>query len=881
VKPLFRLPVRRSPEQELEDEFAFHLEMRTEELVAQGWSRAAAREEARRRFGDLEDARRYCRHTDHHRGKRLMRIELLTELRQDIGFALRALRRAPGFALVAALTLALGIGANTAIFSVVRGVLLRPLPFQDPHELVLVAASYEGRTSPYISPANAYDWRDRNQSFSSLSIVGSHSAVLTEAGDPERLRGFDVSADFFTTLGVKPVTGRLTFSPEEAAWQGPRSVILAEALWRSRFGSDSAIVNRAITLDNEQYRVVGVAPEGSTWPAGAAIWFPFTFDPAQLPGSRGAVYLNAIARLKPGVTLERAEVDMRSVAGRLAEIYPDNNAGLSATVVPLREWITGSIDRPLYILLGGVGFVLLIACANVANLLLVRGIGRESELAVRAALGAGRGRLVRQLVTENLVLSLVGALAGLALAAVGIRLLVGAAPSSIPRLGSIQLDGMVLGFTFAVALVTGLLFGILPARLVVRPDLARTLREGGRGSGRKAGSRSRRALVIAEVALSVMLLAGAGLLIRSFNRLMSVDPGFRTAGSISFSLSLPAAKYPLGPRQTDFVRGMMERMQGIPGVQAAGGAMGMPLTGFSFQFSMEVEGRPAASASDQPSAEVRIATPGYFQAMGIPIVRGRGLTPGDRSGGQPVLLLTETAAKEFFPGEDPVGKRVRFGWGRNGTRLGGEIVGVVGDVKQSSLANATLPQFWAPYDQWPVASFTVVLHASGPLDQVVTDARRILRELDPDLAMGQVRSLETVLAESVAQPRFYMLLLSTFAGVAILLSGIGIYGVLAYLVGQRSREIGIRIALGATSRRVVGLVVREGTALVGAGILVGLAGALALTQLMGALLFGVEPSDPLTYGLVTALLAVVALAACWIPARRASRVDPATTMRTE
>ena len=882
MKPLFRLPIRRSPDADVEEEFAFHLDMRSRELVDQGWTPEAARLEARRQFGNLEEARAYCRQRDYRRGQRHMQKELFAELRQDVAFAVRALRRSPAFTIVAVLTLALGIGANTAIFSVVRGILLRPLPFDDPDKLVLVPAVYDGKPQPWVSPANAYDWREQNRSFTSLAVIDGHSAVLTGSGDPERLRGADVSADFFGILGVRPILGRAVFTPEEAAWPGAKSVILSETVWRTRFGTDAGLIGRSITLDNERYQVVGIVPAKSAYPSGAQLWFPFTFDPARLPGSRGAVYLNVVARLKPGVTVEQANGDLAAIGRRLEQQYPDNNTGVGVAVVPLREWITGSLARPLYILLGGVGFVLLIACANVANLLLVRGVARSGELAVRAAMGAGRGRLLRQLVTESLVLSAAGAAAGLALAVLGTRLLVKAAPASIPRLDAVQVDGLVLGFTLLVAALTGVLFGILPARLVVRPDLARTLREGGRsGMQRAGGNRARMVLVVAEVALSVMLLAGAGLLIRSFTRLMDVDPGFRTEGSVSFGVSLPEAKYPEPERQAVFVRTLLERLRAIPGVQSAGAGLGMPLTPFSFNFSFTIAGRPPLSPADEPSAQVRIATPEYFPAMGIPIVRGRGFTVDDRAGGQRVLLLTETAARQFFPNEDPIGKHVTFGWGRNGVRLQGDIIGVVGDVKQSSLATAALPQFWAVYEQWPMTSPTIVLHGTRDLDAIVADARGVVRELDPDLALSQVKTLDAIVADSVAQPRFYMVLLVVFAAVALVLSGIGIYGVIAYLVGQRSREIGIRIALGASRGRVIRMIVREGTLMTAAGIGLGLLGAFALTRLMAALLFGVAATDPVTFAGVTVLLGAVALAACCLPALRAARVDPAQTMRAE
>ncbi len=882
MKPLFRLAVGPRPERELEDELAFHLEMRTQELMAQGLSPEAARAEARRRFGNLDSARSTIHRTDHRRSKRIMRTETLSELRQDLAFALRALRRAPAYTIVAALTLALGIGANTAIFSVVRGIVLRPLPFADPGKLMVMGSTFRGgKPFPYASPANVADWGSQNRSFTSLATIEDHSPVLTGAGDPERLRGFDVSADYFQLLGVQPILGRLAFTGAEAGFPAAKVVILTESLWKTRFGSDPDLVNRMITLDNERYQVVGVAPDERAWPTGQ-IWFPWSFDPKQLAGSRGSVYLRSVGRLKPGVDLPAAQADFAAITARLVQDYPDHNAGLGVQLIPLHDYITGSVRRPLYILLGGVLFVLLIACANVANLALVRGVARQNELAVRAALGAGRSRLTRQLTTESLVLAGIGTLLGLLLAMVGTKALLRAAPASIPRLTSVHLDGTVLLFTLGIALLTTLIFGLLPARLVVRPDLAGTLREGGRGGPKASGNRARRVLVIAEVGLAVMMLAGAGLLIRSFAKLMNVDPGFRTEGTLSFALSLPNAKYPERPRQAAFGAELLERIHAIPGVQSAGLALGLPLSGFRWNFNLVIPSHPPVQSADQPSVEVRVATPEYFATMGIPIVKGRGFTASDRDGTQRVVLLTEAAAKQFFPNEDPIGKHVGFGWGRGeGNHLEGDIVGVVGDVKLSSLAEATLPQFWAPFDQWPVSNFTVVMHGNRDPDLLVSDARRIVHDVDPDLALSQVKTLDRVVADSVAQPRFYMLLLTVFAGVAIVLSAIGIYGVIAYLAEQRVREIGIRMALGASQGRVVRMIVSEGSLLTAAGVVVGVVGALALAKVLGSLLFEVKPSDPMTYLAVAVLLALVAMVASSLPAFRASRVDPAQTMRAE
>ena len=866
---------------EVHDEFAFHLEMRTNELVASGMAPAEARAEALRQFGDLKDATTYCRRVDERRENRIMRTEWLADMRQDLGFAVRTLRKSPAFTIVAVLTLALGIGANTAIFSVVRGILLRPLPYTAPDRLMIVPAIYEAKRSP-VSPADAADWRTQNRSFTDMAVITNHSAVLTDAGEPEQLRGVDVGPSYFSILGVRPLAGRLNFNADEARWQGPRAVVISEALWRGRFGSNPKVVNSLITLDGERYQVVGVVPAAATWPANSLLWFPFTYDPAQLENSRGAVYLTILARLKPGVTIPAARADMLSITKRLSAQYPDANSGMSADVVPMHEWITGSIKEPLLVLLGGVGFVLLIACANVANLLMVRGARRGGELAVRTALGAGRARLVRQLVTESMVLALAGGFAAYGLALVGTQLLVHAAPTNIPRLDGVRVDGVVLAFTLGIALLIGLVFGLAPARRAVSPDLARTLREGGRGAGNRAGTFSaRRGLIIGEIALSMMLLAGAGLLIRSFNRLMNVDPGFRTDHSISLALSLPRARYPDAAAQVLFRTSLMERVHAISGVQHAGVAFGLPLTPMGFIFTFEVSGRAPLKPADQPAAQVRVADADWFPAMGIAARRGRTFAATDRAGAPKVLVMTQSAADQFFPHEDPLGKHVKFSWGHGDQYMEGDIVGIVPDVKQSSLAATALPQFWAPYDQWPVGSFTVVLHTQRDPQSVLGSVRQIVHEIDPSLAISQVKTLDQIVGDSVAQPRFYMTLLTVFAVVALLLSAIGIYGVIAYLVGQRSREIGIRIALGAGPGSVVALIVREGAVMAGIGLALGVGGALALTRLMRALLFDTSPSDPTTYLVVVVVLGSIALIASCVPAFRAARVDPALTMRAE
>ncbi|HEY3933435.1 MAG TPA: ABC transporter permease, partial [Gemmatimonadales bacterium] len=568
-------------------------------------------------------------------------------MRQDAAFAVRTLLRAPGFTLIAILTLALGIGANTAIFSVVRGILLRPFPFADPDRLVMVAGAAKGNPASYnVSPANAYDWRAQNHSFTDLAVIDNRGSVLSEGGAPELIQASRVSPSFFNILQVRPLAGRLVFSDAEGAWHGDKAVVINEDLWRTRFGSRGDLVGSMITLDDERYHVIGIVPSTMAWPRGIMAWMPFTYDPAQLADSRGGIYLNVIGRLKAGITLATARSDMDGVAHRLWVEHPDENSNIAETahVIPLNEWVTGTLRTPLLLLLGGVGFVLLIACANVANLLMVRGVSRSTELAVRSALGADRGRLVCQLVTESVILALAGGVLATALALLGTRVLVHTAPQSLPRLDSIRIDGIVLAATFSVALVAGIFFGLIPAWQLVRPDLAQALRAGGRGLGQgSSGHGVRRTLVVAEVALSVMLLSGAGLLIRSFVRLMSVDPGFRTAHSIHYGLSLPQHRYPTQASRAAFLESLLERMRTVKSVQSAGASFGMPLTPFGFMLTFTVAGRPPLRPADQPAAQIRMATPGYFGAMGIAMIRGRNFTDADRLGAPQVLLVNAAA----------------------------------------------------------------------------------------------------------------------------------------------------------------------------------------------------------------------------------------------
>ena len=881
VRRVFHLRGRGRLTSELDDEFAFHLEMRTRELLGRGYSEAAAREEALRQFGDLPDAIAYCRAADARRESTQMRVELLSDIRQDVRYALRALRKAPGFAAVAILTLALGIGANTAIFSVVNGVLLEALPFPRPDELVMIHQTSDGHPTT-SSPTNFYDWAEQSESFTAMAAMTRNSVNLTAPGaDPERLRGALVSARFFSVLHVPALLGR-TFNPDEDTFGGPNVVILHESLWRSRYNADARIVGSTITLDGQPHTVIGVVAAASAWPSRSDVWRPLRFDPASLPRMRGAIWLTVVGRLAPGATIDAAHAEMTTIARRLEEQYPNSNTGVGIALQPMREFLVGEMRTPLLVLLGAVGFVLLIACANVSNLMLVRATARETELAVRTALGAGRARLVRQLITESTVLALLGAAVGLVLAIWGTRALLRIAPSNIPRLDAVGVDAGVLLFTLGIALATGIVFGLIPAMHVARSDLNRTLKEGGRGArGRSASGRTRSLLVVSEMALAVTLLTGAGLLIRSFRELMRVDPGFRVQNVASFTVSLPESKYEEVDRQRLFMDGLLERVAAIPGVRSVAGAQALPLSGLGFSLSFGVAGRPKAPPGQEPSSEIRVVTPGFFTTLGIPVVRGRTFRDHDRQGSARVVLMNEAAAARFFPDEDPLGRVIDFGWSRDSVRMGGEVVGIVGNVREQELAGEPDPMFYVPYAQWPMDFFTIAMRTDRELEAIIPLARRALREVDPELPMFEVQTAEQIVADSVARPRFYMILLGGFAAVALVLSGIGIYGVIAYLVAQRTHEIGVRMALGASSARVTRMVLGESLTIAGVGIAVGLAGAFLLTRLLSSLLFGVKPTDPLTFTAVALILGAIAILASWLPAMRAARLEPVMAMRAE
>jgi putative ABC transport system permease protein len=800
-------------------------------------------------------------------------------LRQDLAYAIRRLRRSPGFTAVAIATLAVGIGANSAIFSVVRAVLLKPLPFDEPERLVRVAQTWQGRPVVY-SPQNFLDVEAEARSFEGLSAVVENGMTLTSGGPPARVEGASVSASFFDVLRVRPTPGRGFVRGENDPGR-TRVAVLGQRLWSRRFGADPTLVGRTIELDREPYEVVGIAPADFSFPEGVEIWTPLEHDEVFRTKSRGAWYLTVIGRLRPEASIDSARDEVATIAARLARTYPDADEGVGGTVGSLQESLVGDVRPALLVLLGAVGLVLLIACVNVANLLLARVAAREVELAVRTALGAGRLALVRQLLTESLLLAALGGIAGIFLAWLSLDSLLALQPRGVPRLSEVHVDRAVAAFTALVSVVTGLLFGVFPALHSTRRATADTLREGGRGLlGGRAG-RLRGGLVIGQMALAMMLLAGAGLLVRSFTQLRRVDPGFRSDGVLTFRISLPESAYAEDARRTAFFDELVARLRALPGVSGAGAVSGLPLGGSRFGFSFEIAGRPPVTPAQQPSIELRIVTADYLKTMGIPLRLGRGIEASDTASAPPVVVLSESAARRYFPGEDPLGQRLKIGMRTSQGSAGGEIVGVVGDVKDGGLAADSLPTAYLPYAQTPFGTLDVLVRtATSPL-ALLSAAQGVVRELDPELALARVRTLDDVVARSISEPRFYTVLLGAFATIALLLAAIGIFGVLSYAVVQRSREIGIRVALGAHPAQVLGLVLRQALLLSATGVAAGLVGALLLGRALSSLLFQLSPRDPATLACVAGLLVFVALVASYLPARQATRVDPLVALRSE
>jgi predicted permease len=805
----------------------------------------------------------------------------MENLWQDLRLGARGLLRSPLGSSLALLVLALGIGANTAIFSVVSGVLLEPLPFPHPERLILVIDSSPRRGFPRFaaSPPNFSDWRRQNRNFASLGAFNSDHFNLAGGARPVAVAGAAVSGDFFRTLGVAPTRGRLLLPEDDRPGAEPVAV-LSHDLWRSRFGSDPGVVGRRIVLEGRFRTVVGIAPPGCNFPRQSAVWLPLALDYSK--EARGGHYLKVLGRLRPGITLQQAQADLSAIAGRLERLYPATNTDWGVLLEPLHETLVADVKPALILLERAVWVVLLIACANVANLLLARMSARGREIAVRAALGARRARLVRQVVAETVVLFLGGGALGLLLAGPGVRALLALDPGVVPRAEAVGVDGRVLLYAVAVSLLGGLLVGLVPALSATGPGIQAALREGGpavAGGGRVRLLRN--GLVAGEVALALALLIVAGLLLRSFARLQSVRPGFEPRGVMTAVVSLPEGKYPDDARQAAFFERLLERVRSLPGIEQAATVFPLPLSGGGYNLSFEVAGRPKPAPATGPSADLAAVSPDYFHAMGIPLLAGRGFSAWDRMGGQEVVIVSRVLARQIWPGESPLGKRITFGDGSDPKAKWLTVVGVVGDVRAAALGKEPRSQAYRPQLQLPFSEMALVLRTTWPPARLVEPVRQVVLSLDRDLPLDRVQTLEAVVAGSLSANRVKTVLLGLFGALALLLAAAGIYGLVSYTVARRTHEIGIRVALGAGRGDVMAMVIREGMALVGAGLAVGLAGAWAGGRLIAGQLYEVSAVDPLVYGGVPLALAAVALLANWLPARRATEVDPLEALRSE
>jgi putative ABC transport system permease protein len=873
------------------EELAQHMEEAYAEALAEGLSEAEAYACAEAEFPQWQGMAKEMAEIERRAAARVLEQweaasgwrRMMSGWLQDVRYGLRMLGKRAAFTALAVLTLALGIGANTAIFSVVYGVLLKPLPFPEPERLVTL---WQNDTRNHVerddlSPPNLVDWQEQSKSFEALAALNPWSHDYTSGDEPATFRSALVTEGFFEILGVKPLVGR-TFLPEEYTAGRHRVAVLRYGTWKQKFGGDPGIVGTKILLDKEPYTVVGVMPEEFRirmfGPRERELYAPQVVDEEWRTEGRSATYLRVLGRLKPGVTLREARTEVAGIAARLAQEYPRENTGVSATVLPYHEYLVSDARTGLLVLWGAVGFVLLIACANVANLLLARGNERLREMAIRTALGAGRARLVRQLLTESALLGVAGAAGGVLLAQWGVEAIVKLSPGNLPRLDEVVLDGTVLAFAAGAALLTVLLFGLLPAIHLARTDLQPSLREGSAGAGTGSGrQRFRGALVISELALALVLLAGAGLLLRSFTGLLRVNPGFDAEKILSLQVFIWSS-YPKPEQRAAFVRDALARFEALPGVEAAAATTTLPFfpSSQTTMLGVTVEGQPAPPAGQERTALNSVATPGYFRTMGMPLVRGRTFTEGDTLDAPRVVVINETLARQFFGGDDPVGRRITV---QLRQPLSAEVVGVVADVKHARLDEPSKPEFWRANAQIPMGSVIFAIRGQNPAS-LVQSAKAALWEVDK-VPIYYLSTLDELLGRSLEQRRFTMLLLGSFAVLAMTLAAVGIYGVISYSTAQRTHEIGVRMALGAQPRDILRMVLRQGMRMAGAGIALGVALALVLTRLLSTMLFDVRASDPLTLGGVTVLLAAVALLACWLPARRATRVDPLHALRYE
>jgi predicted permease len=863
-------------DRELEEEMRFHLEMKAGENLAAGLSAEEAPYASRRQFGNQTLLQEVSRE--------MWGFRSLETLGQDIRYGVRMLRTHKGFTAVAVLTLALGIGANSAIFSVVNSVLLRELPYREPERLVMVFTEWEipqvgtrGMENVFTG-ADFRDLRDQNQCFEQMAAFSARvNFNLTGSGEPESLVGVSGTANLFALLGIAPEHGR-AFLPEEDQTGNNRVVILSGGLWQRRFGSDPKIVGQKITLNNQPYVVIGVAPPDFQFPpqnTPADFYIPLAL-PSEEWNNRVVHRYSAIARLKSQTPIEQAQAEVVGIARRLEQQYPNQNRYKRVRLVPFHQQVVGKVQTAILALLGAAGFVLLIACVNVANLLLARATARQKEIAIRAALGAGRWRVIRQLLTESLLLAVFAGTLALLLAFWGVELLRMIVPENFPRAEAIGVDIRVFGFTLVVSLLTGIIFGLLPALQGSRTDLNETLKEGGRSSGGGRSNRLGGLFVISEVALALLLLVGAGLMMRSFVRLMNVDPGFDPQNVLAVAIRPPETKYK-PEQQAAFFQQLLERVRALPGVRSAG-AVFPPLGLWDNSSGFRIEGEPPPPPNLSRRIVNRVVSPDYFKTLNIQLLKGRVITESDGPNKPPVVVINETMARRYWPNEDPIGTRIISG-NDNTWR---EIVGVVRDVRYNALDTAAGEQVYAPFDLYSGGSYrTLVVRTEGDPLSLLSAVRGEVQAIDKDQPISYIRTMEEMVARSVSQRRFNMLLLAVFAGVALLMAAVGIYGVMSYSVEQRTHEIGLRMALGANTADVLRLLLGQGMKLVVIGVAIGLAAAIAMTRLISSLLFDVRATDPVTYVAIALLLAAVSLLACYIPARRAAKVDPVVALRFE
>jgi predicted permease len=882
LRRLFRFP-RRSDQQidrDVDDELAFHIDMVAKELIDSGVPEPHAWARARRQFGDIERTRRTFRGEEKGIERERRRAQLGSELRQDLVFAARQFRRSPAFAAVAVITFGLGIGATTAIFSVVDGVLLRPLPYREPERLVRLRQLDSRKATPDdASPANFIDWRDRNRSFERVAFFQyfGHD-VRGTSGETISIDSWLVSEDYFDVLGVKPYIGRV-FLPDDFRPGAAPVAIISTSLWRQRYGGDPTVLGRREILDGVPHAIIGVMPAAFQYPEKRHIWAPKMLTDEE-KRVRAGPYLAVIGRLRGGVSMAAAQDDMERVARDLAAAYPQTNARLEVRLTSVPDDVLGAVRPALLVLVGAVACVLLVACANVANLLLARGADRQREFAIRAALGAGRGRLTRQMVSESAMLAALGCALGLIVGRVGLSVLIALSPATLPRTDEISLDGRVLAFTIATSVFTAVLFGLGSARVLWRADLHRTVRDGGRGTSASPRKlRLRSALIVAEVALALVLLVGSGLLIRSFIVLLRVDPGFVSANRAMVQVFL-WDQYPKPELRAAALHDVLERMAAVPGVRSVGAVSALPFAeaNIGVQTPIRFEGRPAPPPGESPNVYTTVATNGYFETMGVALRRGRTFTASDNAAGTRIALVGESLVRHHFPNEDPIGRHVKVMFDGGQSR---EIVGIVADVRHDGLQATPREEVYLPHAQVPFGSMTIVARTTTDPAALLPALQRAVWDVNRNQAIYAATTMDALVSSSLRERRFNLALIGSFAALALVLSAVGVYGLISYSTSRRANEFGVRLALGASARQIVVAAMRDGVRFAAIGVVIGLAASYALTRWMATMLFGVTATDPLTFALLGLVMVAVATVASFVPARRALRVDPVTALRTD